>query len=97
MTLREKKQAILRVITSVNYHMNKIATNLDIDVKINTYEARHSFATTLLRSDAPLAFISQSLGHSSMATTQRYLGSFEVGKAKEYLSALIPKSPESES
>jgi len=92
MTPREKKQAILRVMTSVNYHMNKIAANLDIDIKINTYEARHSFATTLLRSDAPLAFISQSLGHSSMATTQRYLGSFEVGKAKEYLSALIPKS-----
>lgn len=86
-----KKAAIRQVIKNTNYNMNKIAEALKLDVSINTYEARHTFATTLLRSEAPLAFISQSLGHSSFKTTQSYLGSFQDVQTKKYMSALIPK------
>jgi integrase len=70
MSADRKKAVIKQVIKNTNYNMNKIAKALEIDVPINTYEARHTFATTLLRSEAPLAFISQSLGHSSFKTTQ---------------------------
>lgn len=80
-----------QVIKNTNDQLAKIALALKMDVKLRTYEARHSFATALLRSEAPLAFISQSLSHSSIATTQKYLGSFEDEQAKKYLSALIPK------
>ena len=91
MSPERKKAAIKQVIKNTNYHLNKISESLGIEVPINTYEARHTFATALLRSEAPLAFISQSLGHSSISTTQSYLGSFEDTKTKKYLSALIPK------
>ena len=38
--------------------------------------ARHSFATVLKRKDANPLLISDLLGHSSLKTTESYLGSF---------------------
>ncbi|MNL63338.1 Tyrosine recombinase XerC [compost metagenome] len=69
--------------------MRKIAETLGIQGNVNTYSARHSFATILLQSEAPLAFISQALGHTSISTTESYLGSFDDEKTKKYLSALL--------
>ncbi len=93
----ERRQKVIEyAIKTNNKYMNKIAKDLGIDIKMNTYAARHSFATTLLRSEAPLAFISQQLGHGSIATTQKYLGSFEDDKTQQYLSALFPSSKEEE-
>jgi site-specific recombinase XerD len=45
--------------------------------KISTYTARHSYATVLKRAGSNIAFISESLGHSDLKTTQDYLASFE--------------------
>lgn len=87
----DRKKAVKnQVIKNTNYHMGKIAEELDIKVDVKTYSARHSFATILLLSEAPLAFISQKLDHSSITTTQNYLGSFEDSQSKKYLSALLP-------
>lgn len=44
---------------------------------ISTYTARHSYATVLKRSGANIAYISESLGHSDLKTTENYLASFE--------------------
>ncbi|MCP2043485.1 site-specific integrase [Pontibacter sp. HSC-36F09] len=44
---------------------------------ISTYTARHSYATVLKRSGANIAFISESLGHNDLKTTENYLASFE--------------------
>nr|WP_239063813.1 tyrosine-type recombinase/integrase [Bacteroides sp. 51] len=44
---------------------------------ITSYTARHSFATVLKRKGSNIAFISESLGHTSLNTTQIYLDSFE--------------------
>jgi len=44
---------------------------------ITSYTARHSYATVLKRKGANIAFISESLGHTSLNTTQVYLDSFE--------------------
>lgn len=38
--------------------------------KITTYAARHSFATVLKRSGANIAYISESLGHQDLKTTE---------------------------
>jgi integrase len=42
-----------------------------------TYVARHSYATVLKRSGANISYISESLGHSNLKTTENYLASFE--------------------
>ena len=44
---------------------------------ITTYTARHSFATVLKRGGANIAYISESLGHSDLKTTEAYLASFD--------------------
>jgi len=89
-----KREVKSQLIKLINRNMAIIAEKLEINMDVTTYSARHSFATILLRSEAPLAFISQKLGHASITTTQNYLGSFEDDKVKKYLSALIPGNSE---
>ncbi|GAB4041516.1 tyrosine-type recombinase/integrase [Spirosoma jeollabukense] len=88
MTDHQKKQAVHQVVKMTNKWMGKIAIQLGIKADVNTYSARHSFATSLLKSKTPLAFISKSLGHTNLKTTESYLGSFDDDEAKEFLNAL---------
>ncbi|WP_304708951.1 site-specific integrase [uncultured Rikenella sp.] len=60
----------------INKRMKRIGEAVGID-GISTYTARHSFATVLKRSGANIAFISESLGHNDLKTTEHYLASFE--------------------
>lgn len=73
MTRKRKTQYATRAI---NKHMKMIGETLGIG-NISTYTARHSFATVLKRSGANIAYISESLGHSDLKTTENYLASFE--------------------
>ena len=70
-------------IRSINGYMKRIAKRLDIDVKITTYVARHSWATTLLRNGVSTAFISKGFGHTSFSTTEQYLAGFTHGQKKD--------------
>ncbi|GAB3935356.1 site-specific integrase [Larkinella terrae] len=76
-------------IKFVNRWMKRIAQKLGIDKDVTTYFARHSFATVLKRSGAPIEFISESLGHTDLRTTENYLDSFEDDVKREYTKALL--------
>lgn len=89
MSPRRQKMVLNGLLKQINKYMARIADNLGITDEVNTYAARHSFATILLRSEAPVAFISQSLGHTSLKTTEDYLGSFEDEQTKKYLKNLL--------
>jgi integrase len=72
-----KKKIITKDLTKrINKRMKEIGTTLGIG-NITTYTARHSFATILKRGGANIAYISESLGHSDLKTTESYLASFE--------------------
>lgn len=73
--LRQSKK-IKFLTKNINNHMGKIGKKLGIG-NISTYTARHSFATVLKRAGASIAYISESLGHSDLKTTEHYLASFE--------------------
>ena len=60
----------------INKRMKRMGQALGIE-NITTYTARHSFATVLKRSGANISYISESLGHSDLKTTEAYLASFE--------------------
>jgi integrase len=72
-TAKKKTQYATRAI---NKRMAAIGEQLGIS-HISTYTARHSYATVLKRSGANIAYISESLGHNSLQTTETYLASFE--------------------
>ena len=61
---------------AINTRMRSIGKALNLG-NISTYTARHSFATVLKRAGANIAYISESLGHSDLKTTENYLASFE--------------------
>ncbi|OKY89909.1 MAG: integrase [Bacteroidales bacterium 55_9] len=61
---------------SINKRMKEVGEKLGIG-NISTYTARHSFATVLKRAGANIAYISESLGHQDLKTTENYLASFE--------------------
>ena len=56
-----------------NKWTKRMGRELGFDVKLTTYVARHSFATILVRSGAPMKLASQSLGHVNLSTSERYL------------------------
>ena len=72
----ERKTTTKELTKRINKRMKMIASNLNIS-NITTYTARHSYATILKRNGANLAYISESLGHSDLKTTEAYLASFE--------------------
>lgn len=62
----------------INQHVKLLAMANGITGDISTYFARHSFATILDRKGVPTSFIKESLGHSSVKTTENYLAGFQT-------------------
>ncbi|MBN7799241.1 site-specific integrase [Algoriphagus aestuariicola] len=77
----------------INAHIRKLAaTHLKYEPSqvrlLSFYSARHTYATVLLKLNAPIALISEALGHADTRTTQVYLNSFsseEIDRANEGL------------
>lgn len=84
-TIEKKVQQIIR---TTNRFMRIIGKELGITKPVTTYVARHSYATVLKRSGAPIQFISEALGHSNLKTTESYLDSFEQKTRLEYAKKL---------
>ena len=92
MSAEEKYTKKLNTIRSINGYMKRLGKKLEVNTKITTYVARHSWATLLKNTGTSVEEISESLGHSSIATTKNYLDSFPKEHKKETankLSSLI--------
>lgn len=84
----QQRDRIKTFTKNVNAWMKDIALNLEILKPVTTYVARHSFSTVLKHSGASIEFISESLGHSNIKTTENYLGSFENETKKHFSEKL---------
>jgi integrase/recombinase XerD len=80
---------ISNFVQTINKPMRVIRAKLGIEKQVTTYTARHSFATMLKRSGAPMEFISESLRHQDLRTTEKYLDSFEDTTKRRYGKALL--------
>ncbi|MBN2747839.1 MAG: site-specific integrase [Bacteroidales bacterium] len=86
----EKELAnIKQAVKNINKYMKRIGEALELNLKLTTYTARHSYATILKRSGAPIEFISESLGHKDLKTTENYLDSFEDDVKESYQRQLL--------
>lgn len=81
-----KSKNFVRVI---NKNMNKICKEIGITSKVNTYGARHSFATTTIRNGGAMEYVSEALGHSSLKTTQTYFAGFASNYKKSMSDKLL--------
>jgi integrase/recombinase XerD len=59
----------------VNRDLKYIGATLNID-KLTSHQARHTFASTMIRKGANAKQIQQSLGHANLNLTQLYINSF---------------------
>lgn len=81
----EKSRTTIRQANKqINKYINKVCEKLEIDMRVTTYTARHSYATQLMRHGAPTKFISKQLGHSNIKTTHAYLENFEEEQIAEW-------------
>ena len=70
---------------SLRYIVTKVFKK--VGIKVTPHQLRHSYATSLLNSGAPIVDVSELLGHSSMATTQIYTKLGSVLKQQNYNKA----------
>lgn len=66
-----------KVLGYVNRNLKEIGKMVGLSVSLNTYAARHTYATVLKYAGADISKISQALGHKNLRTTEIYLKSFE--------------------
>ena len=73
----QQKNRIKKCLKKVNGDLKEIGELLRLEIKLTSYVARHTYATTLKRKKANIGFISQAMGHTDINTTKAYLENFE--------------------
>ena len=94
--IREKNanDLLLPVISNqrFNSYLKEIAEIVGIKKKLSHHVARKTFASTvLLYNDVPMEIVSELLGHSSMAITQKHYGRVVKKKVSDHVNKLAKK------
>ena len=79
----------------INKYLKKIAEKAEIEKPLSMHISRHSFAHIAQESGAESSAIKNILGHSNLATTERYMGSFDTSKTDETLRNVFAKKQSS--
>lgn len=75
----------------INKYLKKIAEKAGITKNLTMHISRHSFAHLAQESGAKPGAVKEILGHSSLSTTERYMGSFDTSKTDNTLQTLFKK------
>lgn len=75
----------------INKYLKKIAEKARISKPLSMHISRHSFAHIAQESGVESSAIKNILGHSNLATTERYMGSFDTSKTDETLRNVFAK------
>lgn len=79
----------------INKYLKKIAEKAEIVKPLSMHISRHSFAHIAQEAGAESSAIKNILGHSNLATTERYMGSFDTSKTDETLRNVFAKKQSS--
>ena len=77
----------------INKYLKKIAEQAEIEKPLSMHISRHSFAHIAQEAGAESSAIKNILGHSNLATTERYMGNFDTSKTDETLRNVFNKKP----
>lgn len=89
LSAHRRRELVLGFVCLLNTWMKFIAGILGIKKKVRTMEWRHTMATILKRAGASTEFIKETMGHTSLSTTENYLDSFEIDVKKQYAKHLL--------
>lgn len=78
----------------INKYLKKIAEKAVIAKPLSMHISRHSFAHIAQNSGVESFAIKDILGHSNLATTEKYMGSFDNSRTDEALKNVFSKTPE---
>ncbi|OEK01175.1 hypothetical protein BFP97_06465 [Roseivirga sp. 4D4] len=91
-TPNNPSQTFTEIKNGLNYFnkaLKTISKHLELDVKLSTYVARHTYATGLKMHGMSTEVIKESLGHTNVAITEDYLKSFENSVVDDADNALF--------
>lgn len=71
----EIKRKVQQFTKQVNKYMKRIGEKLNVEAKITTYYARHSYVTASLRAGIDIHTITENVGHSSLKVIGKYIDS----------------------
>lgn len=91
-TPSDERRLIQNFTRFVNKNMGKVSREIGLSSIPKTNVARHTFVTIIINKGAPLTFVKDSVGHSSITTTEGYADSLPTDKKKEYSGYLIGKT-----
>lgn len=79
----------------INKYLKKIAGKAEITTNLTMHISRHAFAHIAQEAGAESSAIKNILGHSNLATTERYMGSFDTSKTDDTLRNVFAKKQSS--
>lgn len=88
--LENRKEKTLK---KFNKDLKQLASICNIEDKITSYVARHSFATNLKQSGVSTDLISEAMGHQNVTITQAYLKELENHVIDDAMETLLQKVP----
>ena len=84
-------------IAICNKGLKEIAKELEINKRLTTHIARHSFADIARRKGISIYDISRLLGHSKTGITERYLSGFDIEAQDKAHESILSKPKRNES
>jgi integrase/recombinase XerD len=72
----------------INKNMAKVSDKAEIGKKVKTMETRHSLSTLMKNGGISPHYIKESLGQTSLKTTENYFAGFENEQKKEFSKIL---------
>lgn len=85
----EIKRKVALLVSQVNTYMKRIARKLNIDEKITTYFARHSYVTASLRAGVDIHTITKNVGHSNLKVIDKYIDSLNEEESVKNANKLL--------
>ena len=97
MTVEAKKALFSQIYSKnalLNRNLKKIAEDAGIDKTLSFHISRHTFASIAILKNAPSKIVQEAMGHSSLATTEKYLHSISHEEEGSALKIVFAPSPE---
>lgn len=87
--LSDPTRRVESATSSINKQLVAIGKSLDLEVRLTTHQARHSFAEHARRTTGDIYAISKTLNHANLSVTESYLSSSDDATVEKLLTQIF--------